>query len=172
VEVRTVDASDVELCERLGAIVVRSYTSLPGHVPEPDYEVELADVESRAAMPDTVVWAAVEGGTPLGCVTYVVSTASPMAELVEEGEAAFRMLGVDPDAQGRGAGRVLVEACLARARADGRRAVVLHTTPWMTAAHRLYESFGFRRDESRDWSPVPGIALLAYRLDLGVGATA
>jgi hypothetical protein len=36
----------------------------------------------------------------------------------------------------------------------------------MTAAHRLYESLGFVRDPARDWAPVPGVDLLAYRLDV------
>jgi ribosomal protein S18 acetylase RimI-like enzyme len=167
VHVRTVGSADVDLCKQLGEIVVRSYTTLPGHIPEPDYEAELADVASRAALDDTIVWAAMEDdGTPLGCVTYVGSTASPMAELVQDGEAAFRMLGVDPDAQGRGAGRLLVETCVDRARADGRTAIVLHTTPWMSKAHDLYERAGFERDPSRDWTPVPLIELLAYRLEL------
>jgi hypothetical protein len=36
----------------------------------------------------------------------------------------------------------------------------------MTAAHRIYERLGFTRIPERDWSPVPGVDLLAYRLDL------
>jgi hypothetical protein len=36
----------------------------------------------------------------------------------------------------------------------------------MTAAHRLYERLGFTRLPGRDWSPVPGVDLLVYGLDL------
>jgi hypothetical protein len=35
----------------------------------------------------------------------------------------------------------------------------------MTAAHRLYARLGFRRDPGLDWSPVPGVDLVAFRLD-------
>jgi GNAT superfamily N-acetyltransferase len=167
VEVRTVDPTASALCDRLGDVVVRAYRALPGHVDEPEYEKELADAAGRAGLPHTVVLAAFDDGEPVGCVTYAASTESPMAEGLVHGEAGFRMLGVDLDAQGRGAGRALVEACIARARADGRAALCLHSTAWMVGAHRLYESLGFVRDPGRDWAPVPDVPLLGYRLVLG-----
>ncbi|MHB8505403.1 MAG: GNAT family N-acetyltransferase, partial [Acidimicrobiales bacterium] len=73
----------------------------------------------------------------------------------------------DPAAQGRGAGSALLDACVERARAAGRTAVFLHSTPWMTAAHRLYARAGFERVPSRDWLPVPEVPLLAFRLAVG-----
>jgi hypothetical protein len=39
----------------------------------------------------------------------------------------------------------------------------------MYAAQRLYEGAGFTRAPGRDWSPVPGLTLLAYELELGPG---
>jgi ribosomal protein S18 acetylase RimI-like enzyme len=36
----------------------------------------------------------------------------------------------------------------------------------MHAAHRLYERLGFTRVPERDWSPVPGVQLVAYALPL------
>jgi hypothetical protein len=36
----------------------------------------------------------------------------------------------------------------------------------MTAAHRLYERLGFTRLPDRDWTPVPGVDLRVYALDL------
>ena len=103
----------------------------------------------------------------VGCVTFVPDASSPWAELLEAGEAGMRMLAVRPDAQGRGIGRALVDACVTRARALGRAALILHTTPWMTAAHHLYEGAGFVRFPSRDWNPLPEVPLRAYRLELG-----
>ena len=34
------------------------------------------------------------------------------------------------------------------------------------AAQRLYQRAGFRRLPDRDWSPAPGVTLLAYGMDL------
>lgn len=165
--IRAVDPDEKELCDVLGEFVRVAYTTLPGHIPEPDYEDELADVTTRAAMPETEVLAAfADDGRPLGCVTYAAGDASPMAEHNEPDAASFRMLGVDPKAQRNGAGRALVQACIDRAVAAGRGAVVLHSTTWMTGAHRLYGQFGFVRHEAMDWEPVPGIHLVGFRLDL------
>jgi hypothetical protein len=36
----------------------------------------------------------------------------------------------------------------------------------MHAAHRVYERFGFTRAPERDWSPVEGLVLLVYVLEL------
>ena len=76
------------------------------------------------------------------------------------------MLVVDPVTRGRGVGELLVRTCLERARAAGKRRMVLSTDPRMTAAHRLYERLGFVRLPERDWSPLPGVQLMAYALEL------
>jgi hypothetical protein len=36
----------------------------------------------------------------------------------------------------------------------------------MTTAQRLYQGLGFRPEPADDWSPVAGIRLLGYLLDL------
>jgi len=81
--------------------------------------------------------------------------------------ATIRMLGVAPEARGHGVGEALMRVCIERARASGQRRVRLGTRTSMTAAHRLYARLGFRRDSEHDWSPAPGISLLAFVLDLG-----
>ena len=108
-----------EECERAGQIVVAAYRALPGHVEEPDYERELADVASRA---DSVFVAVDEGGAVVGCVTFVAGTDSAHAEFDDPAAAGFRMLGVDPERQGSGAGKALVARCVERARAAGQGA--------------------------------------------------
>ncbi len=149
----------------LGELVVRAYRSLP-EFDEPGYEPELRDVARRAR--EAVVLVAVDDadGTLLGCVTYVPDPNSPWAELLEQGEAAIRMLAVDVTARGRGVGTVLAEACVARARADGRDAIVLHSLTYMRAAQAIYARLGFVRRPERDWEPVPGVRLLGFALAL------
>ncbi|MGO8957754.1 MAG: GNAT family N-acetyltransferase [Streptosporangiaceae bacterium] len=80
------------------------------------------------------------------------------------GEAEIRALAVRPEARGTGVGRALVTAVLARASRLGVCDLLLLTQPEMKAAHRLYEEVGFTRLPDRDWSPEPGINLLAYGL--------
>jgi ribosomal protein S18 acetylase RimI-like enzyme len=107
-----------------------------------------------------------DGGL-LGDVTYVPGP-GPLAELEEEGDAGIRMLAVSPAAQRGAIGRRLVEACVARARDDGRSRIVLHTAPAMTGAQALYGALGFVRAPGLD-GLVPGASLMAYTLDLDGG---
>ena len=150
-----------------GDVVVRAYRALGGGGDAHEAYLEhVRDAAGRARHCPVLV--AVDEGTGevLGSVTYVPGQGNAFAELAGEGEGEFRMLGVAPDAQGRGVGAALVRACIARARADGRRGIVISTTPVMHAAHRLYEHLGFRRAPERDWVPVPGVELWAYVLTL------
>ena len=147
---------------RIAELTVGVYVD--GGLATPAYAPELADVEGRASRSELLV-VRDTAGQVVGSVALVLAgdfgnvTAS-------DAEAAFRMLVVDPDVQGQGVGRLLVTECLERARAAGKRRMVLSTDPLMTAAHRLYERLGFTRLPERDWSPVSGVDLLVYAIDL------
>ncbi len=164
VEVRP-DTLSAAALATLGEIVVRSYDAVGALEGDDEYVPELRDVARRVR--EAVVFAALDGvdGTPLGCVTYVPGPDNAWAEHLRDGEASIRMLAVDPAAQGRGVGSALVAACLDRARADGRRAVFLHSLPVMAGAQRIYERCGFRRVPERDWV-FPDFLLMGFVLDL------
>jgi ribosomal protein S18 acetylase RimI-like enzyme len=154
-----------------GELVVAAYRALEDSPPVDDegYAAELREVARRAS--EAVVLVAVDEAAAadqavVGCVTYVPEETSPLAEDLRPREAGLRMLAVSPLAQRRGVGRALVEACVDRARRDGKERLFLHSGTWMRGAHRLYESLGFRRVPERDWAPEPGIPLLAYALEL------
>jgi GNAT superfamily N-acetyltransferase len=150
--------------DAIADLTVTVYGSLEGGELHPEYAKILRRTEERAATAEVLV--AVEpDGTLLGSLTYVPGP-GPQASIAVEGEAEFRTLVVDPKAQGRGVGRGLVQWTVDRARADGRRALVLSTMPWMTVAHRLYESMGFVRTPERDWHPRPEVFCLTYELPL------
>jgi len=129
----------------------------------PGYAASLADVEDRAAHTELLV--ADAGGRVVGAVA-LAANGGPYAELTGPGEAAFRMLVVDPQWRGRGVAAQLVQACLDRARAAGCHRMVISTDPRMRTAHRVYQRMGFTRELGRDWSPAEGVDLLAYARDL------
>jgi ribosomal protein S18 acetylase RimI-like enzyme len=148
--------------DRVGAITVAAYASfLLG--PTDPYVARLRDVAGRAAVAD--LWVAVEGDTVLGSVTEPPA-GSAYRELGGDDDGEFRMLAVAPEAQGRGVGELLARHVIDRSRAAGHRAVVISSLPAMTAAHRLYGRLGFVRLPELDWSPAPGVSLLAFRLEL------
>jgi len=129
------------------------------------YARELADVAGRVAAGGTVL-VAEEDGRLLGSVTLTLEP-GPLFEWEHgiDGDSGFRMLAVDPEAWGKGAGRALVAECLRRARDAGRKRVVIGSTTWMTTAHRMYEGFGFRRRPELDqqWGDITG---WCFTLDL------
>ncbi len=131
------------------------------------YRQVLLDVAGRAAEGTVLVAVDPQSDQPLGAVTFVLP-GSRYSELAGDGEAEFRMLAVDPAAQGGGVGRLLVDECLRRAAAAGCAAVVLCYRDFVTSAQRLYTAMGFERIPERDWEPVPGVRLLGMRAVLGV----
>jgi ribosomal protein S18 acetylase RimI-like enzyme len=158
----SVEPARPEDFSRIAELTVRVYVD--GGLAPPEYLPALADVEDRATRAELLV-ARAAGGRVLGSVALVLD--GDFGEVTEsDDEAAFRMLVVDPAERGRGIGERLVGCCLERARAAGKRRMVLSTDPRMTAAHRLYERLGFTRLAARDWSPVPGVDLRVYARDL------
>ncbi|WP_233495707.1 GNAT family N-acetyltransferase [Geodermatophilus sp. TF02-6] len=158
----SVETARPEDFSRIAELTVDVYVG--GGLTNPGYAVELADVASRAERAELLVVRDGDGRV-VGSVALVLD--GDFGEVTEsDDEAAFRMLVVDPVRQGRGTGELLVAACLERARAAGKRRMVLSTGPTMTAAHRLYERMGFTRLPERDWSPVPGVDLQVYVLEL------
>ena len=162
VEIRPVAAHEMG---EAGDVTLAAYRTLPGQVLSDAYAADLRDVAARTT--GATVLVAVEGDRVLGCATLVTDPASAWSESLVPGEVGVRMLGVAPEARGRGVGTALVEACLGRGRAAGATRAVLHSTASMTAAHRIYERAGFRRAPERDVVLSPGFRLMAFTLDLG-----
>jgi GNAT superfamily N-acetyltransferase len=152
----------------VGRLLVAAYAP-SGMPPDAPYWGALRDTAARAA--DAEVWVADGTGTGsdrhavAGTVTWA-GRGSGQREIAREDEAEFRMLAVDPALQGQGVGQVLLQAVVDRARRDRYVAVVLCSATWMTAAHRLYARAGFHRIPERDWTPAPGVDLLAFRCSL------
>ncbi len=144
----------------IASLTVRAYVDGGLLSADDDYLDELTDVASR--MRDAELWVAEIAGVVAGAVTYC-PPGSGYRELSKDDEAEFRMLAVDPAVRGRGAARALVRRCLARSRELGVREVVLCSMPEMMAAHRLYKSLGFWRDESLDWDVDDDLTLWGFR---------
>ncbi len=162
IEIRPVAAHELE---EAGEVTLAAYRTLPGQLLTDGYSSDLRDVAARTT--GATVLVAAESGRVLGCVTLVTDPTSPWSESLVEGEVGIRMLGVVPQARGRGVGAALVDACLERGRAAGASRAVLHSTASMTAAHRIYDRAGFRRTPERDVLLSPEFLLMAFTLALG-----
>jgi GNAT superfamily N-acetyltransferase len=94
-----------------------------------------------------------------GAVTYFGPN-SPKAPFFDQGWSIMRMLVVDPAFRGKGLGRTLSMACIARAKRDGSPVIALHTSPIMTVALPMYLRMGFVR--AYDAPPIFGVAYAVY----------
>ena len=157
----TVRGIEPDEYEELGEVTVRAYAAVPGD--DPDYHPQLRNVARRAGRIPVLV-AVDAGGRVLGGVAYVPGAGAPYAESERDNEAGFRMLAVDPSAGGQGIGRALAQACIERARAEGRSGVAILTRPSRSIAQGLYSSMGFVRDTSRDIEYDPGRWLWSFVL--------
>lgn len=150
----------------IGRIAVDAYRAdgqLDGGV-DGHYGKELADAARRARDSELLVAKDSATGAVLGSVA-VCRHGTPLAEISRPAEFEFRMLAVDPPAQGRGVGKALVDACVERARRSGARAVVICTRAGFSARH-MYEAMGFVRIPERDWTPIDDVHLIALSLPL------
>jgi ribosomal protein S18 acetylase RimI-like enzyme len=148
----------------IGELTIESYAA-DGFVdgtPTP-YSLKLADARPRYTEAELVV-AVDDAGALLGTVT-IAPPGTPWAQVAGPDHLEFRMLAVAPAARGRGVGEALTRRVLDRAVELGLRGVVLSSSQDMHAAHRLYERLGFHRTPKADWSPVPEVLLITYRLD-------
>ena len=170
IEIRPVRPEEYRAAGRVTADAYREFARPDRDWPA--YLERLSDVADRVRRTEVLV--AVEEGRILGTVTLELTgrtdagTRSHESEPLDPGEAHVRMLGVAPEARGRGVGRMLMEACLVEARRAGKTHLTLNTTERMRAARAMYDAMGFTRTE--DTVFPDGFVLLSYRLELD-GAT-
>jgi predicted N-acetyltransferase YhbS len=149
--------------DAIGQVTLAAYEPMLGSA-ESSYAEQLRNAEARDLQAELWVAVAPDDREVLGTVT-ICREGSPWREVGQPDEGEFRMLAVAPQAQGQGIGEALARHVIDRFREEGAVAVVLCSTPLMAGAHRLYERLGFGRCPERDWEPMPGVELLAFRLE-------
>jgi ribosomal protein S18 acetylase RimI-like enzyme len=162
IEIRVAGADDYRAA---GAVTAEAYREFAreGDSDWHEYLERIEDVEGRAAR--TTILLAVEDDEIVGSATLELDgRTDPDDDPLAPHEAHIRMLGVHPDARGRGIGRLLMTGCESRAREAGRTTVSLHTTERMLAAQRMYQALGYERGE--DWVFPDGFVLLSYQKQL------
>jgi ribosomal protein S18 acetylase RimI-like enzyme len=157
----TVRVARPEEYERVGRLTVEAYEGLERDHLWGGYDKEILDTAGRAETTEILV-AIDTDGTVLGACTFVTDPDSPWIEWAEPDELQLRLLAVDSNARARGIGQALVEACMHRA-CELQRPLLLHTTPYMQPAQRLYERLGFERRVDRDVHEFEQFPFLAYR---------
>jgi putative acetyltransferase len=107
-------------------------------------EQELASLPAGFAPPSGRLLLARQDGGPAGCIALLGHDAAT---------CELKRLYVRPDYRGDGVGRALVGRLMQEARQAGYERIVLDSHASMTAAHALYEAFGFHRVEAPEDYP-------------------
>jgi GNAT superfamily N-acetyltransferase len=99
-------------------------------------------------------------------VVALLPPGAPGRAVAVDGEAELVRLAVAPGARRAGIGGALVECCGQHAREAGWEAIALWSRRYQEAAHRLYETRGYRRVPMRDSVDRTGHERLVFRLAL------
>ncbi|MDH5716748.1 MAG: GNAT family N-acetyltransferase [Spirochaetia bacterium] len=85
-------------------------------------------------------------------MVILVNSNSPAAVFANDDECEMHFLGVREEFRNKGLGRLLIKKIIEKAKKAGFVKMILNTQTTMRTAQSLYESFGFLRNESRDFS--------------------
>ncbi|HAN71645.1 MAG TPA: GNAT family N-acetyltransferase [Actinobacteria bacterium] len=153
--VRSAREADLDAISRIS---VAAYERAGQLEPGSAYRAVLADADGRYRNATLLV--AQRGEQVVGTVT-ICPGGSPYAEIGRENEVEFRFLAVDPDHWGAGVADCLIAACEDQARRIGAQALTICVRDNNTGAAAMYAARGFVRVPERDWSPLPGVDLMA-----------
>ena len=154
--------------DAIAGLMVAAYGEYASSLPEKawvEYAREIADIASRVEISTLLV--AEDAGRILGAVTYYAAGhGGGYHDSWPREWAGFRLLAVPPESRGRGIGKLLTQACIDRARAEGAEALALGTTELMKTARAMYERMGFTPVPEYDYYPVPEVRVYAYLMSL------
>jgi ribosomal protein S18 acetylase RimI-like enzyme len=87
------------------------------------------------------------------------------AEILRKYIHRIRMVGVHPDADGKGIAQSLTRLCIDKAKETGEKTIMLHTAEIMHAARHIYEKLGFQKVRPLDTHY--GLQYWLYQLNIG-----
>ncbi len=138
------------------AALFRAYeTSLGVDLCFQGFADEIAGLPGIYAPPDGTLFLAIDAGRAIGCGGLKRHDATT---------AEMKRVYLDPSGRGKGAGRAIVEAILAAARAKGYSAICLDTLPHLVEAQALYRKLGFVEIPRYNDNPLPGVLFFGKQL--------
>ena len=155
IRLRDYQSSDAE---NLNRIAVSAFDQFQDHYSDwPAMRAGLSKTSDLGVSGEVII--AELQGTFAGAVAYFGPN-SQKAVFFDQRWPIIRMLVVDPAFRGKGIGRALSDACIARARCDGSPIIALHTSPIMSVALPMYLKMGFVK--AYDAPPIFGVAYAVY----------
>jgi ribosomal protein S18 acetylase RimI-like enzyme len=141
---RIVAENDLAGLEKLG---LASYSLLKTHLTPGNWIKMQTVISSEETFPKLVTscfgFVCEEAARLLG-MAFLVPSGNPTKIYTAE-TSYIRMVGVHPDANGRGIARNLTRLCIEKAMETGEKRISLHSAEIMYAARHIYEKLGFKK---------------------------
>ncbi|GAA4324895.1 hypothetical protein GCM10023115_41330 [Pontixanthobacter gangjinensis] len=156
----------------VGELLVKVYSNLegfPSKEEQPDYYELLLNIGEVTKKPHTQLLVALNPeNSIMGAVVYFSDMAyygSGGIATEQKNASGFRLLAVDPIYRGNGVGKALSLACIKKARTDGNKELIIHSTEFMKLAWKMYEKLGFKRSQPLDFMQQQ-LQVYGFRLKL------
>jgi GNAT superfamily N-acetyltransferase len=157
---------------QVGELMVNVYSQLDGFpkpTDQPEYYRLLANVGDLLSKPGTELLVAISSNNTIsGAVVFFADIkyyGSGGTATKEQDACGFRLLAVDPLTRGKGIGKLLTNTCIRKAKENGARQLIIHTTNAMQTAWKMYESLGFQRSTDLDFMQGT-LGVFGFRLRL------
>jgi ribosomal protein S18 acetylase RimI-like enzyme len=102
-------------------------------------------------------------GTKMVGMAHLVPSGNPWEMFLPEW-SYIRMVGVDPEYEGRGIAQSLTQMCVDHAKKNKEKIIALHTSEFMDAARHIYEKAGFKKIQELE--PRYGKKYWLYTIEL------
>jgi GNAT superfamily N-acetyltransferase len=162
-DVREAVDSDLESLIALGLLSYGMYAELLGPEPWSVMREKLSRRETYEELLKMSTGFVCESEGRLLGMVFLIPSGNP-TPVFDASWSYVRMLGVDPEAQGNGIARRLMQLCIDRARSTGEQFLALHTSEFMDAARHIYGRLGF--DQIREVGPFFNRKYWLYLLKL------
>ena len=96
-------------------------------------------------------------------MAFLVPSGNP-TKIYSTDTSYIRMVGVHPEAGGKGIAQALTRLCIAKAIETGEKTISLHSAEVMYAARHIYEKLGFKKIRLLD--EHYGLKYWLYRFDI------
>jgi ribosomal protein S18 acetylase RimI-like enzyme len=77
-------------------------------------------------------------------MAFLVPSGNP-TKIYSAETSYIRMVGVHPEAEGKGIAQTLTRLCVDKAKETGEKTISLHSAEIMYAARHIYEKLGFKK---------------------------
>jgi ribosomal protein S18 acetylase RimI-like enzyme len=152
--------------EALKLLALASYGRLKDHLTRKNWSKMQAILTGDETFPELIQtsygFVCEEDHRLLG-MAFLVPGGNP-TKIYSSDTSYIRLVGVHPDAEGKGIAQTLTRICIEKAIETGEKTISLHSAEIMYAARHIYEKAGFKKVRLLD--EHYGLAYWLYRMEI------